>query len=292
MPLPVLLQRLLLGGLCLLLLDACGTVPPRSVDSDAATATGAEAKISVENNSTAEVRNKPGDPLEGFNRAMFTFNDKMDRYILKPVAKGYRAVTPKPVRRGISNFFSNLREPMAILNNLLQGKPADAVSDLSRFVFNTTFGIFGLFDVASKMGMPKHNEDFGQTLAVWGVGDGAYLVLPFLGPSNLRDGPALVVDWETYPPNHMEERSTRDKLMLVETVDKRAQLLDTSDILDQAAGQDPYIFVRETFRQLRRNQIYDGNPPQVEPPAFLFEDDSPAPDAQKKRPDNAPASSP
>jgi phospholipid-binding lipoprotein MlaA len=196
------------------------------------------------------------------------------------------------VRRGISNFFSNLREPMAILNNLLQGKPADAVSDLSRFVFNSTFGIFGLFDVASKMGMPKHNEDFGQTLAVWGVGDGAYLVLPFFGPSNLRDGPALVVDWETYPPNHMEERSTRDKLMLVETVDKRAQLLDTSDILDQAAGQDPYIFVRETFRQLRRNQIYDGNPPQVEPPAFLFEDDNPAPDAQKKRPDNAPASSP
>jgi phospholipid-binding lipoprotein MlaA len=266
-------------------------VPPRSVDSDAATAVG-EAKVTAEGNSTAEARNKPGDPLEGFNRAMYTFNDKMDRYILKPVAKGYRAVTPKPVRRGISNFFSNLREPIVMLNNLLQGKPADAVSDLSRFVFNSTFGIFGLFDVASKMDLPKHNEDFGQTLAVWGVGDGAYLVLPFFGPSNLRDGPALVVDWETYPPNHMEERSTRAKLLLVETVDKRAQLLDASDILDQAAGQDPYVFVRETFRQLRRNQVYDGNPPQAAPPAFLFEDDNPAPDAPKQRPENAPASSP
>jgi phospholipid-binding lipoprotein MlaA len=124
------------------------------------------------------------------------------------------------------------------------------------------------------------------------VGDGAYLVLPFFGPSNLRDGPALVVDWETYPPNHMEERSTRAKLLLVETVDKRAQLLDASDILDQAAGQDPYVFVRETFRQLRRNQVYDGNPPQAAPPAFLFEDDNPAPDAPKQRPENAPASSP
>jgi phospholipid-binding lipoprotein MlaA len=291
MPIPVLLRRLLSGGLCLLLLNACGTVPPRSVDSDAATAVG-EAKVTAEGNSTAEARNKPGDPLEGFNRAMYTFNDKMDRYILKPVAKGYRAVTPKPVRRGISNFFSNLREPIVMLNNLLQGKPADAVSDLSRFVFNSTFGIFGLFDVASKMDLPKHNEDFGQTLAVWGVGDGAYLVLPFFGPSNLRDGPALVVDWETYPPNHMEERSTRAKLLLVETVDKRAQLLDASDILDQAAGQDPYVFVRENFRQLRRNQVYDGNPPQAAPPAFLFEDDNPAPDAPKQRPENAPASSP
>ncbi|HLE94083.1 MAG TPA: VacJ family lipoprotein [Sulfuricaulis sp.] len=291
MPIPVLLQRLLSGGLCLLLLNACGTVPPRSVDSDAATAVG-EAKVTAEGNSTAEARNKPGDPLEGFNRAMYTFNDKMDRYILKPVAKGYRAVTPKPVRRGISNFFSNLREPIVMLNNLLQGKPADAVSDLSRFVFNSTFGIFGLFDVASKMDLPKHNEDFGQTLAVWGVGDGAYLVLPFFGPSNLRDGPALVVDWETYPPNHMEERSTRAKLLLVETVDKRAQLLDASDILDQAAGQDPYVFVRETFRQLRRNQVYDGNPPQAAPPAFLFEDDNPEPDAPKQLPENAPASSP
>ena len=291
MPIPVLLRRLLSGGLCLLLLNACGTVPPRSVDSDAATAVG-EAKVTAEGNSTAEARNKPGDPLEGFNRAMYTFNDKMDRYILKPVAKGYRAVTPKPVRRGISNFFSNLREPIVMLNNLLQGKPADAVSDLSRFVFNSTFGIFGLFDVASKMDLPKHNEDFGQTLAVWGVGDGAYLVLPFFGPSNLRDGPALVVDWETYPPNHMEERSTRAKLLLVETVDKRAQLLDASDILDQAAGQDPYVFVRETFRQLRRNQVYDGNPPQAAPPAFLFEDDNPEPDAPKQLPENAPASSP
>jgi phospholipid-binding lipoprotein MlaA len=131
--------------------------------------------------------------------------------------------------------------------------------------------------VASRVGIPKHNEDFGQTLAVWGVGDGPYLVLPFFGPSSLRDGPALIVDWETYPPNHMEERSTRDKLLLVEVIDRRAQLLDASDILTQAAGQDPYVFVRESYRQRRRNLIYDGNPPQAAPPASLFEEDEPAP---------------
>ena len=225
---------------------------------------------------STEERNSAKDPFEGFNRAMYTFNDKMDRYLLKPLAKGYRAITPKPVSRGISNFFSNLRDPGIMLNNLLQGKPKQAGSDLGRFLVNTTLGIAGLFDVATKMGLDKHNEDFGQTLAQWGVGDGPYLVLPFLGPSNLRDGAALSVDWETYPPNRMEEQSTRSKLLLVEVVDRRAQLLDAGDILEQAAGRDPYIFVREAFRQRRLSQIHDGNPPQA-PPPDLFEDDEPAP---------------
>ena len=136
------------------------------------------------------------DPLEGFNRAMYTFNDKFDRYLLKPVAKGYRAITPKPVSRGISNFFSNLHDPGIMLNNLLQGKPKQAGSDLGRFLVNTTLGIAGLFDVASKMGMEKHNEAIRQTLAKWGVGEGSYLVPPFLGPSNVRDGAALPVELE------------------------------------------------------------------------------------------------
>lgn len=269
--------RLLLACLCLVGLSACGTMQQRPGDETAQTP------------QPEQEQDNARDPLEGFNRAMYTFNDKFDRYLLKPVAKGYRAVTPKPVRKGISNFFSNLHDPGIMLNNLLQGKPRQAGSDLGRFLVNSTLGIAGLFDVATSMGMEKHNEDFGQTLAKWGVGDGSYLVLPFFGPSNLRDGAALPVDWEMYPPNHMEETSTRNKLLVVDTVDKRAQLLDASDILEQAAGQDPYIFVREAYRQRRINQIYDGNPPQAPPPPGLFEDDEPAPAPKRPGQSDTPA---
>ncbi len=277
--------QILLIGLSFLFLGACGTLQksenrpasantttsPESTSQDAATADN-----SPKPKATLEKESNP-DPFEGFNRAMYTFNDKLDVYILKPVAKGYRAVTPIPVRKSISNFFSNLHDPMVMLNNLLQGKPGQAASDLSRFLTNSTVGIYGLFDVATKIGLQKHNEDFGQTLAVWGVGDGPYLVLPFFGPSNLRDGPALIVDWETYPPNYMQDSGTRDKLFVVEAVDKRAQLLDATDILEQAAGRDPYVFVREAYRQRRRSLIYDGNPPQEAPDPSLFEEDTPAP---------------
>src|SRR3990172_12216041 len=264
-------RRWLFSGLCLLALSACGTVPNRPAED------GAPGNGSAQTSASNGERDTSHDPLEGFNRAMYTFNDKFDKHLLKPVAKGYRAITPRPVSKSISNFFNNLREPTVMLNNLLQGKPGQAASDLGRLLVNSTVGIAGLFDVATKVGLQKHNEDFGQTLAVWGVGDGPYLVLPFFWPSNLPDRPALVVDWETYPPNHMEEHSTRDKLVVVEVVDKRAQLLDASDILDQAAGQDPYVFVREASRQRRRNLIYDGNPPQAAPPPGLFEEDEPAP---------------
>jgi phospholipid-binding lipoprotein MlaA len=222
--------RLLLACLCLVGLSACATTQQRPGEETPP----AQAEEEAQDNAR--------DPLEGFNRAMYTFNDKFDRYLLKPVAKGYRAIMPKPVSRGISNFFSNLHDPGIMLNNLLQGKPKQAGSDLGRFLVNTTLGIAGLFDVATKMGMEKHNEDFGQTLGKWGVGEGPYLVLPFLGPSNVRDGAALPVDWETYPPNHMEEQSTRNKLLVVEVVDKRAQLLEAGDILEQAAGSGPVYF--------------------------------------------------
>ena len=268
-------RRWLFSGLCVLALSACGTVPNRPAED------GAPSNGNAQTGAANGEQDTSHDPLEGFNRAMYTFNDKFDRYLLKPVAKGYRAITPKPVSKSISNFFGNLHAPGIMLNNLLQGKPGQAASDLGRFLVNSTVGIAGLFDVATKWGMQKHNEDFGQTLAVWGVGDGPYLVLPFFGPSNLRDGPSLIVDWETYPPNHMEEHSTSDKLYVVEVIDKRAQLLDASDILEQAAGRDPYVFVREASRQSRRNQIYDGNPPQAAPPPGLFEDDTPAPPAPR-----------
>jgi phospholipid-binding lipoprotein MlaA len=248
----------------LLALGACGTT--RGIAGPDAPAPAAPADDSAR------------DPFEGFNRTMYTFNERLDRYILKPVARGYRRVAPAPVRRSVANFFGNLHDLPIMLNNLLQGKPKEAVSDFSRFFVNSTVGVLGLFDVATKWGLPKHDEDFGQTLAVWGVHSGPYLVLPFFGPSNLRDAPALIVDWETYPPNRVQGHSgTRDKLFVLETVDKRAQLLEAGDILDQAAGQDPYVFVREAYRQRRRYLIYDGNPPQAAPPPGLFEDDESAP---------------
>ena len=224
------------------------------------------------------------DPLEGFNRAMYTFNDKVDTYALKPVAQAYREVLPSPVRTGVSNFFGNLHDPVIMLNNLLQGKVVNAISDFWRFIVNTTVGIYGLFDVASVLGLEKHNEDFGQTLGKWGAGEGFYVVLPFIGPSSLRDGTGFYVDEQVYPPNHMEEGSTRDKLLLVEVVNKRALLLDASDILDQAAGKDPYVFVREAYHQRRKHLIFDGNPPTEQPDSILFEDDKPAPKPGAKPP--------
>lgn len=258
------LRVFVLGGAVLLVACATpsgGEPEPTSDKSTVSTASGGD------NN----------DPIEGFNRAMYAFNDAMDTYVLKPVAKAYREVLPSPVRTGVSNFFGNLHDPVIMLNNLLQGKVVNAISDLGRFIVNTIVGIFGLFDVASEIGLEKHNEDFGQTLGKWGVDEGFYVVLPFIGPSTLRDTGGDVVDWQVYPPNLMEEGSTRDKLYILEAIDRRAKLLDASDILDQAGGQDPYVFVREAYRQRRKNLVYDGNPPAEQPDSILFEDDKPVP---------------
>jgi phospholipid-binding lipoprotein MlaA len=213
---------------------------------------------------------------------MYSFNDTLDRYVMKPVAKGYRAVLPSPVRKGVSNFFSNLREPAVMINSALQGKFSQAASDLGRFMINTTFGIYGLFDVATAIGIERHNEDFGQTLGTWGVGEGPYLVLPLLGPSNIRDGVGLYADNELYPPNHLDSSSTRTKLYILEGIDIRARLLDAGDILDQAAGEDPYVFVREAYRQRRRSLIRDGadaGPAPLDPAIFEQDETAPKPPA-------------
>ncbi len=260
----------------LLLLGACATTGDGRGEPDEGVAAAAGRAAANGEGST--------DPLEGFNRAMYTFNDKLDIYVLKPVAKGYRAALPSPVRTGVSNFFGNLHDPVIMLNNLLQGKVVNAISDFWRFIVNTTVGIYGLFDVASALGLEKHNEDFGQTFGKWGAGEGFYVVLPFIGPSSLRDGIGLYVDEEFYPPNRMEEGSTRDKLLALEVVNRRAQLLDASDILEQAGGKDPYVFVREAYRQRRKNLVYDGNPPTEQPDSILFEDDKPAPTKPAKPP--------
>lgn len=218
------------------------------------------------------------DPLEPLNRAVYVFNDRFDRYLAKPAARGYRAVVPRPVRRGVTNFFANLWEPSIMVNDLLQGKFGHAASDLARFLTNSTIGVFGLFDVASGMGLERHDEDLGQTLGVWGFGEGPYLVLPFFGPSNIRDGVGLYGDLQMYPPTHLHDESTRWNLYVLDAVDTRARLLDAGDILEQAAGEDPYVFVREAYLLRRRSQIQDGmdQPAPLDP--SIFEEEPPAAD--------------
>lgn len=225
----------------------------------------------------SEPKSNERDPFERVNRVMFKFNVKVDKYVAKPIAKGYRRVIPRPVRRGVSNFFSNLREPIVILNDLLQAKFKQAGSDLGRFLMNSTVGLYGLLNVASKAGLEKHDEDFGQTLGKWGVKDGPYLVLPFFGPSGLRDGFGLAADAQVDPVYQNDHKDTRRALVATRFVNTRANLLATTDILEQAGGDDPYLFVREFYRQRRRSLIYDGNPPEEdELDPFLFEDEDPS----------------
>jgi len=264
--------RLLLLVLYLIVLGGCGTTKGTATSDDAAASPPADVATGTKHNN-----NETGsDPLEGFNRAMFSFNQYWDDYFMRPVAEGYQTVTPKPVRVGVSNFFANLFEPLTVVNDLLQGKGTQAGSDFLRFIVNSTLGILGFFDVASDIGLEKHREDFGQTFAVWGMGEGAYLVLPFLGPSSLRDGAGLYGDLQLYPVAYVENDGQRNSLWALGYVNLRSNLLDTSDILDQAVGaEDRYVFVREAWRQRRRSDIHDGNPPVAPPPDILFEDDPP-----------------
>jgi phospholipid-binding lipoprotein MlaA len=201
------------------------------------------------------------DPLEPLNRAVYKFNDALDRAVLKPLAEGYQDYIPSPLRTGVRNFFFNLYEPFTIVNNVLQGKPGDAAGDSMRLIFNTTFGVFGLFDVATGWGLEPHEEDFGQTFGVWGVGEGWYLVLPLLGPSTGRDVPGLVIEYVFDPIFHYTSgvpRYTATGLLLIS---ERSELLSASEVLDTAAV-DEYLQVREAFRQQRWNEIHDGNPPE------------------------------
>ena len=209
----------------------------------------------------------PGDPLEGYNRAMFGFNDGLDRAIIKPLASGYKTVMPEFARTGVTNFFANLGDLWIGVNNILQGKVGAGASDFGRFAMNTTVGILGLFDVASNAGLEKHNEDFGQTLGRWGVGSGAYVVLPILGPSDVRDGLSrLVVDWHGDPLWYVGNIPTRNELIGVRAVSDRAGLLDVSRMAEEAA-LDHYAYVRDAYLQRRRSLIHDGDgPSEANPP--------------------------
>lgn len=208
----------------------------------------------------------PRDPLEGVNRAVFAFNDQADEIVFKPAARLYRNLTPQGLRDAVRNFFNNIDDLFIGANNLLQGKPETAVNDWLRFAFNTTLGFFGIIDWASDMGLEKHNEDFGQTLGRWGVGDGSYLVLPLLGPSTLRDTAALPVDWAGDPVQAHHPVAERNTISASRIVSRRADLLGASRTLEEAA-LDRYVFLREAYLQRRRSLVYDGRPPRERPPA-------------------------
>jgi phospholipid-binding lipoprotein MlaA len=194
------------------------------------------------------------DPWEGFNRSMFSFNETLDRYAVKPLAQGYRYVTPDIAEKGVSNFFDNIGDIGNLFNNLLQFKFEAAGKTFARLTFNTTIGLGGLIDVASPMGIEAYEEDFGQTLGYWGAGSGPYLVLPFFGPSTLRDGLALPVDWAVDPVSEVDHVPTRNSLSGLRLVDTRSRLLKAEQII----SGDKYGFIRDAYLQRREYQINDG----------------------------------
>jgi phospholipid-binding lipoprotein MlaA len=211
----------------------------------------------------------PRDPLEPFNRGVYQFNEGVDRAVLKPVAQAYQKVIPEFVRFSVSNFFSNINDVIVGLNNLLQGKFTAAYADLGRVAINTTLGLGGLFDIASEAGIEKHNEDFGQTLGYWGVGNGPFLMLPLLGPSTGRDAVGSFVDHYADVVTYVDPVHNRNQLWGTRIVNRRAELLDASTVL-QTAALDPYEFLRDAYLQRRRNLIHDGSPPperELEEPA-------------------------
>lgn len=196
----------------------------------------------------------PHDPLEGYNRAMFEFNDKLDQAILKPTAIAYRETAPDPLQIAIGNFFENLSDVWTGANNLLQGNVEDGVNDIMRFSFNSVLGIGGLIDISSAAGMPKHKQDFGTTLGVWGVPSGPYVVLPLMGPSTVRDTVALPADMQADPWAYVDPARVRYVGSAVRLVDKRAAALDAFNLIEEAA-LDRYEFIRDAFMQRRESKI-------------------------------------
>jgi phospholipid-binding lipoprotein MlaA len=206
----------------------------------------------------------PRDPLEPANRAIHSFNETVDKAALKPLAQGYTAITPAPLQDSVRSFYSNLDDVTVFANSLLQGKLEQATSDLLRIVFNTSFGLFGLFDVASEMGLTKHNEDFGQTLGYWGVGSGPYLVLPFFGPSSFRDGVGLATEvYGTDLVYQNDDVASLNATLAVRTVSRRADLLDAKAALEEAA-LDNYEYTRDFYLERREALIANGRPAESE----------------------------
>lgn len=211
-----------------------------------------------------------GDPWEGFNRKIHAFNMATDKALLRPIASGYDTVMPDPFQRGVGNFFRNLDFPVTLLNEVLQGMFEEGVVSTGRFLINTTIGVVGLFDVASKMGIPEYKEDFGQTLAVWGYENSRYLVLPIFGPSTFRDG----IGRSVYGYGHPVAWAAREKgiyaPMILDIIQFRASYLDEDyQILN---AYDPYVFMRDVYLQNRLYKIHNGDPPLQDYDAYMLED--------------------
>jgi len=207
------------------------------------------------------------DPLEPMNRKMHSFNMALDKAVLRPVAKGYKKVVPSPLRKGVTNFFSNLTTPRSALNNFLQGKPKQGFNEIGRFLFNSTLGLGGLIDIASAGGMERYDENFAQTLSVWGVPDGPYIVMPLWGPNMASDLFALPVDYYSDIWTYYDNSSVRSKVWGLRLIDLRHRLLSVDSMLDEST--DPYITVRESYIQNRDFRIYDGDPPEED----IYEDE-------------------
>ena len=203
------------------------------------------------------------DPYEGFNRSMFAVNEVVDKYAAKPVAQVYDKALPLPVKAGVGNLFGNAGDLWVGVNNALQGKFGDAGIDIGRLLVNSTVGIFGLFDVASELGLERHDEDFGQTLAVWGVNDGGYLFWPIIGPRTARDTAGWAVDTYVDPVSNMSPISVRNSMTALRFVDIRASLLPSDQVVEEAA-LDKYSYIRDAYIQRRRNQVFDGRPPRLD----------------------------
>ncbi len=197
------------------------------------------------------------DPFEETNRSIYEFNESLDSNVLEPVSRAYKNNIPETAQKGIGNFLGNLADVSTLANQILQFKPIDSAETLARILVNTTIGLGGLFDVASDMGLITEDEDFGQTMAVWGVEQGPYVVLPLLGPSTVRDGIGAYVDLTS--PANMVGEIDEVGVSVINVVDKRVDLLPITDILDQS--DDPYITMRSSYLQKRNNDIYDGNVP-------------------------------
>lgn len=203
------------------------------------------------------------DPMESFNRSVFGFNEAVDKAVIKPVATGYKAVTPDWLRKGVGNFFNNLQDVWSAVNNGLQGRGLEFSDSVGRVMVNSSIGLLGVFDVASDLNIERHTADFGLTLGRWGMPPGPYVVLPILGPFTLREVGALPVDMRGMPVYHMGDQDTRTWLPVVDVVDLRAKYLGAGDVLEGAA-LDPYTFRRDAYLQRQRNLQYDGNPPEEE----------------------------
>ena len=222
---------------------------------------------------TIEGPPNPDDPFESFNRSMFEFNEGFDKYAFKPAAQGYNFIMPNIASKGVSNFFSNIDDIVVFFNQLLQFKFQPALATSARFVFNSTFGLLGLIDVATYMDLPKQHEDFGQTLAVWGVSSGPYIVLPIIGPITARDTVGLAVDWTYFDPIFKRQTLSQSLVTLtIKYIDIRAGLIKASNILDETVP-DKYSFVRDAWLLHREFLIYDGNPPDELTEDELFSDD-------------------